>query len=189
MAVRRRRGKERLLDGARHSFANQGFHATGIEALIANAGVAKMTLYNNYASKEALVVAVLEHTSDRVLNWLEREIDCRRGGPGEKLLSLFDIFEGWFAEDEFSGCLFGRAAREYPASDHPAHMAAHAHLKRMFTRIEELASDAGVPDPSSVAQQILILLQGATTVAEISGATIAARRGKHVAELLIARRA
>lgn len=182
---RPRRGRDRLLRHAATVFATKGFHATGIDHLIKEAGVAKMTLYNNFPSKDDLAEAVLVAASGRVMQWLDRELGARPGGPGEKLLSLFDIFEGWYREPDFRGCLFARAACEYPDRDHPAHMAAAQHQRHLLDWIEDLASDAGARDAVALAQQILLLLQGATTVAEISGAFIAARRARVVAERLI----
>lgn len=184
-ATRRRRGRERLVEKARHIFAARGFHATGIDAVIAEAGVARMTVYNNFESKEDLIEAVLVHTSDRVIAWLTREIDARPLGPGDRLLALFDLYETWFSAPDFHGCLFAKAAREYPGYDHPVHLAAQAHLRRLFNWLERRCRNLGARDPAMLAQQILVLLEGATTVAEVSGATIAARRARSVAEVLI----
>lgn len=190
---RRRRGYEKLLRAARRLFYQRGFHAVGISDIIAEAGVARMTLYNNAASKEVLIAAVIEGASDRVMAWIERGTTSGGGlpvsaglPPGQQLLALFDLFESWFAEPQFQGCLFAKAAAEFPAQDHPVHRAAARHKRRLFEFLEDITTDAGAAQPAMLAEHILLLLEGATALAQQTGALIAARRARRAAEQLLA---
>jgi AcrR family transcriptional regulator len=186
---RRKRGYEKLLETAQRLFYQRGFHAVGISEIIAEAGVARMTLYNNAASKEALIEAIIERASNQVMAWLERGASSSTGPtlpPGQRLPAIFDLYEAWFNEPEFSGCLFARAAAEFPAHDHPVHRAAANHKRRLFEFLEEIAGDAGARQPAMLAEQLLLLLEGATALAQQTGALIAARRARRAAEQLIA---
>lgn len=183
--TRRKRGYEKLLKTARRLFYQRGFHAVGISEIISEAGVARMTLYNNVTSKEALVETIIRHASDDVMAWLELGASSTLA-PGQRLLALFDLFEGWFKEPGFQGCLFAKAAAEFPAHDHPVHRAAADHKRRLFEFLEEIAKDAGAAQPAMLAEQLLLLLEGATALAQQTGALIAARRAQRAAEQLIA---
>ena len=184
-ASRRKRGYEKLLRTAERLFYQRGFHAVGISEIIAEAGVARMTLYNNAASKDALIEAIIEGASDDVMAWLERSTE-QTLSPGQRLLAFFDLFEAWFVEPGFKGCLFAKAAAEFPAQDHPVHRAAANHKRRLFEFLEEIAADAGAAQPAMLAGQLLLLLEGATALAQQTGALIAARRARRAAEQLIA---
>lgn len=190
---RRRRGYEKLLQTARKLFYQRGFHAVGISEIIAEAGVARMTLYNNVSSKEALIEAVVQEASDDVMAWLERGASSATGAvassglpPGQRLLALFDLYEAWFSQPEFQGCLFAKAAAEFPDPDHPVHRAAARHKRRLFEFLEDITTDAGAAQPAMLAEHMLLLLEGATALAQQTGALIAARRARRAAEQLIA---
>ena len=86
--------KQHLIDTARRLFASEGFHTTGIERILEEAGVAKMTLYNNFGSKDMLIVAVLNQTSAEMR---QRLIDAvsHINDPYEQILGIFDALADW----------------------------------------------------------------------------------------------
>ena len=183
-ASRRKRGYEKLLQTAQQLFYERGFHAVGISEIISEAGVARMTLYNNAASKEALIETIIRRAGDDVMAWIEHNTE-QTLSPGQRLLAFFDLFEAWFVEPGFKGCLFAKAAAEFPAQDHPVHRAAANYKRRLFELLEEIATDAGARQPAMLAGQLLLLLEGATALAQQTGALIAARRARRAAEQLI----
>src|SRR5712691_6433727 len=78
--------RERLLRVAYDLFCRHGVQATGIDRIVADAGVAKMTLYKHFRSKEELIVAALDLREDLwTYGWLEREIERRADTPTERL--------------------------------------------------------------------------------------------------------
>jgi len=166
-------------------FYKNGFHATGIDRVIAEAGIAKMTLYNHFESKESLITECLRYKSDRVITWIELELAERPETSKYKLFALFDIYESWFRQKGFKGCIFTRAAGEYPDQDHPVHKAAAAHTARIFELVSRLTREAGAANSAGLAEQYVLLLEGATSVAFSTGATIAARRARRAAYRLL----
>ena len=184
--MQRNSGKrELILEAATQLFLDRGFHAVGVDTIAEAAGVVKMTLYNHFPSKDALIAAVLEKRSQDVINWLERELVLRGATARDRLLAIFDAHEEWFGKPGFRGCLFSRAASEFPDPNHPARLAAAAHTRAMFELIQGLVDRAGLGGRANLADQILLLIDGATSVAAKSGAVIAARRGKRATAILL----
>jgi len=152
-------------------FQEGGFHATGINKILATAGVAKQTLYNNFASKDELAEAVLRLKSRKVMGWLEHELKRRRNQEGAAPLeALFGALGAWFEEEDFTGCLFTRAALEYPDPGHPVHKVAAAHTRKLFSLLEDVAEGLGDSTLPCPAEHLLLLIEGATAVAAKTGA-------------------
>lgn len=165
----------RLITAAEVLFLEQGFRATGVNAILETAGVAKQTLYNHFSSKDELIAAVLRLKSRKVIAWLSR---------AESVDDLFDLLAGWFGEEGFRGCLFARAALEFPDPSHPAHRAAAAHTRKVFQLLERLCE--GGRALACPAEHVLLLMEGATAVAAKTGAGgAAAMRAKAAAKTLL----
>src|ERR1700704_5558797 len=100
-------GRERVLETAYRLFSQHGTRAVGVDRNIAESGVAKMTLYRNFASKDELILAFLERRRERwTQEWLRATVESRCSAPAQRLLSIFDVFGEWFARDDFEGCSF-----------------------------------------------------------------------------------
>ena len=183
MAESVRRGQ--LIETALRLFYRHGFHATGIDRVLAEAGIAKMTLYKHFGSKDALILACLAERDRLFRAWFESEID-RRGKTGrDRLLAIFDILEAWFKSRDFHGCLFINAAAEHAPADDPVHVAAGAHKREIRRILEDVASEAGAGDPALLAGQLHLLMEGATVLAQVAGAFAAAGQARQAATALI----
>jgi len=178
--------RERLVTAAYELFARQGVQAVGIDAIIERSGVARQTLYRHFGSKQELVLAFLERREEVwTYGWLAAEVHRRQRDPRRRLLAIFDVFDEWFRDPDFEGCSFINVMLEYPAPDHPLHQAAASYLARIRGFITELATDAGLADPSGFARQWHILMKG-SIVAAGEGDRDAARRGKEIGRVLLA---
>ena len=180
--------RERILDTAYGLFCRHGIRAVGIDTIIERSGVAKMTVYRHFKSKDDLVLAVIDRREQRwTRGWLEREMRLRSDDPAERLLAIFDVFDGWFRKRSYEGCLFINALLEIDDRRHPIHRASRDQLARIRDLIAELAADAGVADPDSFARQWHILMKG-SIVAAAEGDVQAAARAREIGELLLAAR-
>ena len=176
--------REQLLETAVQLFGQNGYHATGIDRIIAESGVAKMTLYKHFKSKEELILAALRRWDEQSRRWLTSEMESRADGPNERLLVLFDVLDEWFQEKYFKGCMFINASAEYADQEDPIHAVAAEH-KRLFRRyLHEQVVAAGYPDPDTLTEQIALLMEGAIVTAHISGKE-AGRRAKDAARILM----
>jgi AcrR family transcriptional regulator len=177
--------RERVLDTAYDLFHRHTLNTVGVDRIVAEAGVAKTTLYRHFPSKDELAVSVLgRHQDVWMTGWLEQELMRRGGTPAARVLALFDAFDNWFRRDDYEGCLFTRALLEVRDPQNPVRSAAVAGLTNVRALIRKLAQQSGVQDPERFAFQIQLLLLGAT-VAAVSGELDAARRGREVARLML----
>lgn len=177
--------RERILDTAYELFSRNGIRAVGIDAIIDRSGVARMTLYRHFGSKDALVLAFLERREQRwTRDWLQRAIERRAVDPGERLLAIFDVFDEWFQREDFEGCSFINVLLEIADPKHELHRASADYLARIRAVVEELATDAGLADPEGLAHQWHILMKG-SIVAASEGDREAARRAREVAALVL----
>lgn len=150
--------------------------------------MAKMTLYRHFKSKDDLVLAVLDRREEQwTKQWLQVEVGKRTTEPAERLLAIFDVFDGWFRRRTFEGCLFINALIEIDDRSHPVHRECRRQLTRIREFVAELAADAGVADPDAFARQWHILMKG-SIVAAGEGDANAAMRAKEMGALLLADR-
>jgi AcrR family transcriptional regulator len=178
-------GRERVRQAAYELFSRDGVRAVGVDAVIARAGTAKMTLYRNFPSKNDLILDFLRRREQRwTREWLMAESRRRGETARDQLLAIFDVFAEWFAHPEFEGCSFLTAMIEVSDRDHPVHQAAVGHLANIRGYIESLAAEAGIGDTDSFARKWHILMKGSIMAAH-EGDTAAAARAREVAELLL----
>jgi len=178
-------GRERVRRAAYELFSNHGLRAVGIDAIIAKAGTAKMTLYRNFPSKDDLILDFLRRREQLwTREWLEAESRRRGETPRQRLLAIFDVFSEWFSQPDFEGCAFLTTMIEINDPANPVHQAAIGHLANIRAYIAELASAAGVADTDAFARKWHILMKGSIMAAH-EGDTAAASRAREIGELLL----
>ena len=182
MAASRR---DHLIDTALTLFARDGYHATGIDKILATAGCAKMTLYNHFKSKDELILAALRRRDERFRDWFMRNIERRAATPREQLLAIFEVLGEWFAEPDFSGCMFINASAEYGQADDPIHRTAAEHKQLIRGYIRDLAAKAGAKDANTLADSLMLLVEGAIVMAHVAGQADAAVSARRTATVLI----
>ena len=177
--------RERILSSAYTLFCRHGIRAVGVDTIIERSGVAKMTVYRHFGSKDDLVLAVLDRREQLwTRKWLEREVRRRAERPVDRLLAIFDVFDEWFHRRDFEGCLFVNALLEIDDRKHPIHIACREQLARIREFLIELATEAGVADPDDFARQWHILMKG-SIVSAGEGDLVAARRAQELGRLLV----
>ncbi|GAA0522301.1 TetR family transcriptional regulator [Saccharopolyspora subtropica] len=174
----------RVLDVAAEMFYRQGIHAVGVEAIAAEAGVTKKTLYACFGSKDRLVTAYLVERDQRWREWLAAWLAEHATEPRRRLLAVFDALEVWMADTDFRGCGFVNALAEIPDPEHPARAVVVGQKRWMRELFEKLAGEAGIADPANFAASALLLYEGAT-VAASAGVSGAVRQARRTAEILL----
>jgi len=179
--------RERIDRTAYELFSRHGIRAVGVDTISARSGVAKMTLYKHYPSKEELALAFLRRREELwTRSWLQKEVERRARTPAERLLAVFDVFEKWFRRRDFEGCSFIKVLLEHDDRGHPVRKAAEAHIETIRAFLRQLAADAGVRDADAFARQMQMVMMG-SIVAAYAGDRDAARRAKEMGSLLLAR--
>jgi AcrR family transcriptional regulator len=158
----------RLLSAATHLFCKKGINATGIDAIIDEAGTAKTTLYKLFGSKTNLVHAVLESEGKQWREWFIGAIEAGGGDPRTKLSRIFPALKSWFGEERFYGCPFINAVAEHDKDQKQFRNIALRHKKVVLAHIEKLAGEMGAADPEMLAHQLALLIDGAIVAAMVS---------------------
>jgi AcrR family transcriptional regulator len=177
--------RDHLVETALDLFYRHGFHATGIDRILAASGVAKMTLYKHFRSKDDLILAALRLRDERFRQWLAEAVENRARSPRKRLLALFDVLEEWFSAPGFQGDMFLNAAAEYGDPAHPVRAAAADHKAAMRQYFVDLARAAGARDAESLANQFALLVDGAVVTAHVAGNMRSAKNARRVAKVLL----
>ena len=178
--------RQRLVAAAARLFCRHGINAVGVDAVVAEAGTAKATLYKAFGSKEKLVEAVLEQEGRQWRDWFLSGLDAGEASPVERLRRIFPLLEDWFAQEHFYGCPFINAVGEHDKSDDRLRSLTLDHKRSILARLEDLAAQAGAQDPHCLSHQLCMLMDGAIVVAMISRDPGSARIAGDAAERLLA---
>ena len=158
----------RLLSAATHLFCKNGINATGIDAIIDEAGTAKTTLYKLFGSKTNLVHAVLESEGKAWREWFIGAIEAGGGDPQTKLARIFPALKSWFGEERFYGC---PSSMRSPSTTRTKSSSAPSRCvtRRSYWRTSK-SSPAKWARPSRrmLAHQLALLIDGAIVAAMVS---------------------
>jgi AcrR family transcriptional regulator len=178
--------RERLIKEASRLFYRNGINAVGVDAIVREASVARMTLYAQFGSKDGLIEACLDHLDGRYHDWFVDEVAAHAPDPADRLMAFFDVLDAWFRDERFRGCQFINSAVELADPAHPGHRAIMSHKRRTREYLLELALAAGVPRPHQAAEALMLIVEGATVTALVEQDKDAAHRARDAAEALLA---
>ncbi|GAA2794682.1 TetR/AcrR family transcriptional regulator [Saccharopolyspora taberi] len=183
MSTTRTSARERLLDAAGELFYRDGIRAVGIDAVIARAGVAKMSLYKHFRSKDELVVAYLERREQRWREHFETQARGMTGTPAERVLAVFDVLARWTERENPRGCAFINAYAELADADHPGVAIARADKQWLRDHLAELV--AGSDPDGLLGSQLFLLLEGALVTTAMDSVEDAMAAARSAAERLL----
>jgi AcrR family transcriptional regulator len=176
--------RERILQTAERLFYRDGYRAVGVDTIVAESGVAKMTMYRHFPSKDDLIAAYLDRTNDKLLAWIEALI-APHEDPRVALEAVFEGVAKLASSTECLGCAFVGAAGEFPEPDHPGHRVAAQHKRAVVGRLSQLAAQAGARDPIALAEELLLIMDGAWSAARVFGPGSHGSRAAVAAKALI----
>ena len=177
--------REQLIKTALELFAKNGIHATGIDTIVEYSGVTKKTLYAHFRSKEELVLAVLRQYNVLARNKFMRRVESGGKTPRARLLAIFDVAQRWFQQNYFHGCLFINTIGEYSGKATPIRQICKEYKKLVKGYIFLLCKQVGAKDPQRLAEELAMLLEGATVTAQVSQNPKTGQIAKRVAKVLI----
>lgn len=176
--------RERLIDTAAELFYDRGLPNVGINEVTESAGVARMTLYNNFESKEALALAAFERQAELRRTLVEKHLKRART-PSESIKAMFDLAERLATRRRFRGCAFINVAVQEPQPNGPMHALVHGHKDWIRANLRDIAECAGHKQPETAAQQLLALWDGAIVEAFIQGNVEPIRASRLAAAILL----
>lgn len=177
--------RDELVRNALTVFYRDGFHATGMDTLVAETGISKTTMFKHFRSKEELILAVLRLRDENFRNWMIRRLKDLVPEPARQLLALYDVLAEWFDEPDFRGCMFIKATSEFQDPAHPIHAQSAEHKRLVFQAVAAIAKQAGAPAPEDLARQLLLLKEGAIVASQMGYEADPAGDAKRAAKTLI----
>ncbi len=157
--------RDRIIETAERLFYDEGIRAVGIDRIVDEANVAKMTLYNHFKSKDDLVLAVLEYREEQVTEMFEKRLGKKIGKGCDPLEAFFEVLKEWFENPGFRGCSFINASVELADPTHQASQFAAAHKQRFQKMIAQVLKQGGYAKATSLAPVISMLVEGAIVTA------------------------
>lgn len=176
---------EKILATATSLFETRGIQASGVDTIIAEAGIAKATLYKHFPSKNLLITAYLRDKSNKFYAWLNSRLATKKADSIDILITLCELVEQWISTPEFHGLPFHIAAVEFPDPEHPINQYSSVLAVELQGYLSKIAATAGAKDPEAIGQQLTMLFEGAALVERISPGSGAANRAKNAAITLI----
>ncbi|MFV0420932.1 TetR/AcrR family transcriptional regulator [Oleidesulfovibrio sp.] len=183
--------QKHIVTTALHLFYRKGVHAVGINEILAEAGVAKRTLYNYFETKEELIAATLAYRDATFIEWLKGRLDTVSKGK-EALLELFVALDDWFNNRceplaRFRGCFFINVAAEYGDPESPIFQAAKEHKRRVRALVQAHVAELGrsAEESRQLVDTITLLKEGAIVTAMVQEDSAAARKLLPVVECLL----
>jgi AcrR family transcriptional regulator len=158
--------KERIVNVASRLFYQQGYNSTGINQIIAEAEVAKASLYQYFPSKDDLCVEYLKRKHDRWFAELEAYLN-RLASPKEKLVGAFDFLDKHSKKENYRGCSFLNIISEIPDEDSKVIAEAKKNKQQLRKTFKAIAKQGGYTDSDTLGDQLYLLLEGAITESQV----------------------
>ncbi|AOI72295.1 TetR/AcrR family transcriptional regulator [Burkholderia multivorans] len=177
--------RQLVVDKATELFSKHGFHPVGVDWIIDDSRVARMTLYRHFPSKDELIREVLVQRYDLIVGSIGAQLQ-HATNPVERVKTIFDWYEAWFNTPAFAGCLFERALAEFGTAYAPISDVAIRYRRKMVEWIGELLADLVSPETAKrLAAVYMMLLDGATVEARAFNDSASAGRAWQAAKSLL----
>ncbi|WP_097460596.1 TetR/AcrR family transcriptional regulator [Mangrovitalea sediminis] len=160
--------RDRILETASRLFYQEGLRATGIDRIIAESGVAKMSFYRHFPSKTDLIVAFLNARHQRWMSWFKGEVDRRIDSEG-RLDVIAEVLEEWFQQPDFRGCAFINTVAESGSSSSREREIAVQHKAELADYLETVARKLGLPEPAAMAEDMMVIIEGTIVRRQMTG--------------------
>ncbi|GHO72649.1 TetR family transcriptional regulator [Ktedonobacter sp. SOSP1-85] len=152
-------------------FYRKGIRSIGVDTIAEQSGVGKPTLYRHFSTKDKLISAYLEEENCLHWQWFEEAIAPLQESAKAQLLALIDATTQILTKPGYRGCAFLNALAEFSEEDHPAHRQAIEYKHALRLRLYQLSQQAGARDPDALADQLLLVINGALASAPLFGSS------------------
>ena len=179
--------RRRIVETAERLFYAEGIRAVGIDRIIAESEVAKMTLYNHFASKDDLILAVLKYREETFGDMFERRMERYVKKGTNRIEAFFAALQDWFKSPGFRGCAFINASVELADAEHAASRFSAQHKERFHEMLTEIITDTAGAKAASIAPAIALLVEGAIVTAVMEQSSKPAVTAKDAALVLMSK--
>lgn len=159
--------RNRILETADRLFYQEGLRAVGVDRIIAEAQVAKMSLYKYFPSKDDLILAVLEYREEQFSKQFSAWCQEAVAKGQSSFEAFFFALKQWFESSDFRGCMFINSHAELADPDHPSSQYAVEQKKRFRKQIQAMLRDAVGTGRRSWVDAAALLIDGAIIAADM----------------------
>ncbi|MGI4877236.1 MAG: TetR/AcrR family transcriptional regulator [Janthinobacterium lividum] len=175
-----------MCEVATELFYRRGIRAVGVDEIVNETGVTKPTLYRSYASKDQLVEVCLRNKMDATIARWDALALSLGNDPLGQMRAILGYFAAEIGDPDYRGCALTNAAVEFPEPGHPARAVSESSKAALRSRLVGLARRLDVADPDALADGLVLLIEGASTVRHTSGSQGPAAALLKTSETLIA---
>ena len=160
---------DKVFEVAADLFYRKGIRAVGVETIVQQAGVAKISLYRSFRSKDDLVVAYLERRNAAFWRQWDEAFARYEGDPRAQLDAIMAFLAHRTTQPGYRGCPFINYCAEFPEAPNPGRKVAEANKSEMRRRFVRIAEALGAPEPKQLADGLLLLVEGAYAISQTLG--------------------
>lgn len=164
-----KRAADRVFEVASDLFRQHSIRAVGVETIVKRAGVAKISLYRGFASKDDLILAYLARMNATYWGSVDEHLARHQSDPRSQLRAYMTYIAGSATIPGYRGCPFISYAAEFPDPAHPGHKVAEANRREMRRRLLAWTSAMNVAEPEKLADSLMLLIDGAYAGSQILG--------------------
>lgn len=181
--------RKKILDVASRLFAHQGYNSTGINQVIAEAGIARGSLYNYFPTKTDLLNAHLDTTNENWFKALEAFL-AGKTDPVQRILGIFDFRMIRQIDESFAGCPFVKISNEVSTEEKRAFELVIKHKDHLKAYISDLVSqikpNRQFLQAEALAETIFLLGEGAIVMVNIKKRNESLANAKKIVQQLLA---
>ncbi|MEG8239462.1 MULTISPECIES: TetR/AcrR family transcriptional regulator [Acinetobacter] len=153
--------KEDIINTALDLFNQIGYNATGVDKIIAESNVAKMTFYKYFPSKESLIMECLHHRNINIQNSIYEKLNLHPDAePLERIHLIFNWYIDWINSENFNGCLFKKAfievSKQYTSIREPF----QEYTNWLINLLNSLLVELDIKDPTPLTHIIISIIDG-----------------------------
>ena len=161
--------RDSIINSSLELFYGDGIKGTEVSRVIERAGVSESSFYQNFSSKEDLVLAFLHKRHDIWMGWFTKEVEARLARPGAQLEVIADVLQSWFEDPKFRGCAFINTVAEGGKFDSEPFAIAREHKEGLRQFLEDIARKLKHPKPELTASAAVLVIEGAIVRAQMTG--------------------
>jgi len=161
--------RDKVFEVAADLFYRKGIRAIGVETIVKEAGVAKISLYRNFSSKDDLIVAYLTERNDSFWRQWDDRFGRYKDDPLAQLRAVMNYLAHRTTQPGYRGCPFINYSAEFPDVSHPGHRVVEANKREMRRRFVDITEALGVGDPKQLADGLLLLVEGTYAISQTLG--------------------
>ncbi len=161
--------KDKLVETALRLFYRYGINSIGVDRIIAESNVSKMTFFKHFPTKRDLILQFLKVRDQRFSEWFDKTLEAKANGKKKKLGVVVDVIETWFMSADFRGCAFINTTAESGPERNEEKLLCLGHKNHFANALEELAKCDGYKNPKTIADHLAIAIDGATIRAQMDG--------------------